>query len=125
MNQENVLFNIFIELLVLSELHQELEEDEIGKIVESAAMEFEAQPGEVLTRFVDHCRTLLARERERGATDRAQVIECMMAHYQECGQSAALALSPSSSLAGSGSDSGSNAASPTLAAAPAPGSSPS
>lgn len=119
MNQEDVLFNIFAELLVLSELHQELEEDEIGNIVESAALKFEAQPRQVLTRFVDHCRTLLAQERERGATDRAQVIECMMAHYQECGQSAALALSPPTSLAGSDSDS--HTASP----APAPGSIPS
>ncbi|MDB6134460.1 MAG: hypothetical protein JWM59_2703 [Verrucomicrobiales bacterium] len=119
MNQENVLFNIFIELLVLSELHQELEEDEIGKIVESAASEFEAQPGQVLTRFVDHCRTLLVRERERGATDRAQVIECVMAHYQDCGQSAA--VSPASSPA----DSDSVSPVPAPAPVPAPGPGPS
>jgi hypothetical protein len=72
---EEVLFDIFNEFMIVLDHYERFDEDDLVKFMENVSATFKTLEPDVLARYKAYIKTVIDRENERGASERASTLE--------------------------------------------------
>jgi hypothetical protein len=85
MKTEDVLFRIFNEIVLLSELYEELSQEQVVTTIETVSAWFSELPPEVISRYNAFLKDSIEREKSRGAARRAAILDHLATTFGDDG----------------------------------------
>ena len=82
MKTEEILFDIYNELIIFAELYETLSAHQVVTFMENITASFSELDPDALNRYKSYLRNEIKREKERGAVERATVLENLSEGFQ-------------------------------------------